>query len=190
MFEGIGTDDDPKNNISAQATDTSASAAPEVNPPRETPAGSNDADDDPLAELRDNLAAPPRPSSRASTPHISSSATSVRKNTPPSSRSGRSSEEKSTTTAEEQKTSRSTPAPQQPLGKTTQEDAGGGGGWWGGWGGLTSMATAAVKQAREAVEDIQKNEDALKLAEQVKGNYGALRGLGALFQPLKYCHTN
>jgi hypothetical protein len=55
--------------------------------------------------------------------------------------------------------------------------------WWG-WGGIvataTATASAAVKQAEAAVKEIQKNEEALKWAEQVKGNVGALRGFGEL----------
>lgn len=52
---------------------------------------------------------------------------------------------------------------------------GGGGGWWGG---ILSTATAAMKQAEAAVKEIQANEDAKKWAEQMRGNVGALRGLG------------
>lgn len=50
-----------------------------------------------------------------------------------------------------------------------------GGGWWGG---ILSTATAAMKQAEAAVKEIQQNEEAKKWAEQVRGNVGALRGLG------------
>lgn len=53
-----------------------------------------------------------------------------------------------------------------------------GGGWWGGF---LSTATAAMKQAEAAVKEIQQNEDAKKWAEQVRGNVGALRGLGTLY---------
>lgn len=52
-----------------------------------------------------------------------------------------------------------------------------GGGWWGGF---LSSATAAVTQASAAVKEIQKNEDALKWADQVRGNVGALRAYGRL----------
>lgn len=50
-----------------------------------------------------------------------------------------------------------------------------GGGWWGG---LIATASAAVKQAESLAKEIQKNEEAQRWAEQVKGNVGALRGLG------------
>jgi hypothetical protein len=52
-----------------------------------------------------------------------------------------------------------------------------GGGWWGG---ILKTASAAVKTAGEAVKEIQQNEEAKRWAEQVKGNVGALRGLGKL----------
>lgn len=170
MFEGIGADDDPKNAAAkAQAASKAPSDEQAARPPAPPTA---EPDDDPFADVRDTLTAP-RPSSRASTPHISSSATSVRKNTPPSSRSGRSSEEKYETTGDA--SSGPTRASQNPQ---TQQEPTAGAGWWGGWGGITSMATAAVKQARGAVEEIQKHEEAQKWAEQARGNFGALRGLG------------
>jgi hypothetical protein len=50
-----------------------------------------------------------------------------------------------------------------------------GAGWWGG---LLATANAAVKTAEAAVKEIQQNEEAKRWAEQVKGNVGALRGLG------------
>lgn len=59
----------------------------------------------------------------------------------------------------------------------TAATASAGGGWWGG---ILSTATAAMKQAEAAVKEIQQNEDAKKWAEQVRGNVGALKGLGTL----------
>lgn len=53
-----------------------------------------------------------------------------------------------------------------------------GGGWWGG---LFATATAAVKQAEALAKEIKQNEEAQRWAEQVKGNVGALRGLGTTF---------
>lgn len=50
-----------------------------------------------------------------------------------------------------------------------------GGGWWGG---ILSTASAAMKQAEAAVKEIQQNEEAKKWADQMRGNVGALRGLG------------
>jgi hypothetical protein len=60
------------------------------------------------------------------------------------------------------------PAPAAPA-------ASSGGGWWGG---ILATASAAVKTAEAAVKEIQQNEEAKRWAEQVKGNVGALRGLG------------
>lgn len=60
-----------------------------------------------------------------------------------------------------------------------QQAAAAAGGWWGGF---MSTATAAIKQAEAAVKEIQQNEEAKKWADQVRGNVGALRGLGKLQQ--------
>jgi hypothetical protein len=60
-----------------------------------------------------------------------------------------------------------------------------GGGWWGG---IFATASAAMKQAEAAVKEIQQNEEAKKWADQVRGNYSALRGYGKLpniSQPLR-----
>ncbi|KAI1809960.1 maintenance of telomere capping protein 1 [Poronia punctata] len=59
------------------------------------------------------------------------------------------------------------------------DPASSGGGWWGGiFATATATASAAMKQAEAAYKEIQQNEEAKKWAEQVKGNVGALRGLG------------
>lgn len=50
-----------------------------------------------------------------------------------------------------------------------------GGGWWGS---VFSTASAAMKQAEALTKEIRQNEEAQRWAEQVKGNVGALRGLG------------
>ena len=52
-----------------------------------------------------------------------------------------------------------------------------GGGWWGG---IFATASAAVKQAEALAKEVQKSEEAQRWAEQVKGNVGALRGLGMI----------
>ncbi|KAI9857580.1 MAG: hypothetical protein M1813_008172 [Trichoglossum hirsutum] len=152
--------------------------------------------EDELEELR-NLAE--RPGSRPHTPRLASgtgttrSPKSVGTNTPPP--TGRSSEERekfqitrksgestrsfhtgitprSQATVEEEDEPENKPLPSaaaQPQANTT------GGGWWGG---IFATATAAVKTAEAAVKEIQQNEEAKRWAEQVKGNVGALRGLG------------
>ncbi|KAI1103651.1 maintenance of telomere capping protein 1 [Jackrogersella minutella] len=57
--------------------------------------------------------------------------------------------------------------------------AAGGGGWWGGlFATASATANAAMKQAEAAYKEIQQNEEAKKWADQVKGNVGALKGLG------------
>lgn len=68
----------------------------------------------------------------------------------------------------EKKTPIAEPAAPQPAATT-------GGGWWAG---ILATANAAAKTAEAAVKEIQKNEEAKRWAEQVKGNVGALRGLG------------
>jgi hypothetical protein len=69
------------------------------------------------------------------------------------------------------------PTPQAgPVKNVGSSGAGGGRGGW--WGGFLSTASAAVSQAQAAVREIQKNEEAQRYLEQVKGNVGALRGFG------------
>ncbi|KIW61391.1 hypothetical protein PV05_01520 [Exophiala xenobiotica] len=155
------------------------------------PAQSSQSEQDLLAELG-NLAQ--RPASRPATPSLKPnppSAAGVRSPqrtstaTPPP---GRTSEEKSsngqrksgdsmrsfhqsftpaTTSTEGSAESDSTPEP-APAAAT-------GGGWWGG---ILSTASAAVHQAQAAAKEIQKNEEAQKWADQVRGNVGLLRGFG------------
>ncbi|KAK2768398.1 hypothetical protein FQN54_000253 [Arachnomyces sp. PD_36] len=69
----------------------------------------------------------------------------------------------------------------QTVEESSQASGGGGGGWWGG---IFATASAAVKQAEAAVKEIQNNEEAQKWAEQVKGNVGALKGLGGELRTL------
>ncbi|KAI1636359.1 maintenance of telomere capping protein 1 [Biscogniauxia mediterranea] len=65
---------------------------------------------------------------------------------------------------------------QGPVEQTSQAT---GGGWWGGiFATATATASAAMKQAEAAYKEIQQNEEAKKWAEQVRGNVGALKGLG------------
>jgi hypothetical protein len=42
----------------------------------------------------------------------------------------------------------------------------------------TEAANAAKKQAEAAYQELQKNQEAQRWAEQVRGNVGALRGMG------------
>ncbi|KAJ9637964.1 hypothetical protein H2204_004554 [Knufia peltigerae] len=144
-----------------------------------------------LAELG-NLAQ--RPASRPATPSLKPNAPSTTGARSPKRTStatpppGRTSEEKSsngqrksgdsmrsfhqsftpaTTSTEDSADADATPEPAPAPSK--------GGGWWGG---LLSTASAAVHQAQAAVKEIQKNEEAQKWADQVRGNVGMLRGFG------------
>ncbi|CAN8101653.1 unnamed protein product [Discula destructiva] len=144
-----------------------------------TPVSAKPKSDDILAELEDQLGdkAPSRPH----TPRITTAAAAKQQRAsldqPPSA-----------TTAVPRKSAESARSPLamstdlQPESKapTTVEQAlqqplAAGGGWWGG---IMSTATAAIKQAEAAVKEIQQNEEAKKWADQVRGNVGALRGLG------------
>jgi hypothetical protein len=144
----------------------------------ETPGG------DVLQEL-ENLAVQ-RPASRPSTP-------STTRRTPLAvTPGGRSSEEKSgsrksgdstrpyhlSMTPADTTPSETTPATESPEPEAKGGSSGAGGGGW--WGGIFATATAAVKQAEAAVKEIQKNEEAQRWAEQVRGNVGVLKGLGML----------
>ncbi|KAI2626114.1 maintenance of telomere capping protein 1 [Hypomontagnella submonticulosa] len=64
-----------------------------------------------------------------------------------------------------------------PVEQTAQGAAGGG--WWGGlFATASATANMAMKQAEAAYKEIQQNEEAKKWADQVRGNVGALKGLG------------
>ena len=156
-----------------------------------------------LAEL-DNLAQQPdRPKSRphtprtagASIPPAQESPKRTSTNTPPTtaaatSGASRSSEEKAPVqsrrsgestrsfhqgfTPDDEEERGAAPAQQEAAsGATTTTQSGGG--WWGG---IVAKASAAVKQAEALAKEIQRNEEAQRWAEQVKGNVGALRSYG------------
>lgn len=55
---------------------------------------------------------------------------------------------------------------------------GGGGGWWGS---MMGAASAAVKQAEAAVKEIRGNEEAIRWAEQVRGNVEKVKEYGMNF---------
>ncbi|KAL6252326.1 hypothetical protein RBB50_000044 [Rhinocladiella similis] len=124
-----------------------------------------------LAELG-NLAQ--RPASRPATPSLKPNAPSAAVARSPNRSStatpppGRTSEEKSSNG--QRKSGDNADATPEPAPAPSK-----GGGWWGG---LISTASAAVHQAQAAVKEIQKNEEAQKWADQVRGNVGMLRGFG------------
>lgn len=156
------------------------------------------------ADLLAELELPERPKSsgrpqtpRTSTPGLASRATPKRTGTatPTSNDGARSSEER----AQQRKSGESsrsfhnsfTPAssgegdvePEKAasiIPEAAQEQSSGGG-WWGS---VFSTASAAVKQAEALAKEIRQNEEAQRWAEQVKGNVGALRGLGKSKYPI------
>lgn len=143
-------------------------------------------EDDPLAELSALAAA--RPTSRPTTPRVSSSTTSGtrRIETPAGSEppSVRTSEEKqlragdgsiarkSTESIRNHHDVQSTPEQAKDVSSTPASQSGG---WWGS---VYSAASAAVKQAEAAVNEIRSNEEAQKWAEQVRGNVEKVKAYG------------
>ncbi|EON68475.1 hypothetical protein W97_07685 [Coniosporium apollinis CBS 100218] len=197
QFEDI-PEDTPPVPTTTNTTTLAPNAATAKKPTRSTAHTPSAEGPDPLAEL-ESLAA--RPVSRPATPKLSSSSTASRNRsprrpgtaTPPS--SGRTSEDRpahsyalprrsgestrsfhqSFTPSLEETAEHEQKAHAASLAPEPAQKSGGGGGWWGG---LFATASAAVKQAEAAVKEIQKNEEAQRWAEQVKGNVGALRGFG------------
>ncbi|KAF7719887.1 Uncharacterized protein PECH_000952 [Penicillium ucsense] len=148
------------------------------------PAGKDDAtaeQEDILAELEKQ--ASQRPTSGPGTPRLSlDKARPATRSPRPSTTIEQSREDKSRVSADIPRSSVRQEQPKQetapgPAASQQQEQnqSGGGGGWWGG---LFAVAGAAVKQAEAAVKEIQKNEEAQRWAQQVKGNVGALRDFG------------
>jgi hypothetical protein len=133
-----------------------------------------------------------RPSSRPHTPKLASSSSTSsnprRIATPSSTGSGRTSEDKAQAPRKSGESARSfhqsfAPTAEEPP-KPAPEPKQSGGGWWGGLlSTATATANAAKKQAEAAYAEIQKNQEAQRWAEQVRGNVGALRGIGALLVP-------
>lgn len=174
LFEGIG---DKKN--------TAASAAPTKTPVSAKPK----AGDDILAELENELGE--KPPSRPHTPRVREHQTKPAKRTgTPTAERASLDEPKSSLPRKSAESTRSLHASLTPSatssdlqesektkGTVEAQQASSGGGWWGG---LLSTASAAMKQAEAAVKEIQQNEEAKKYLEQVRGNVGALRGLGKL----------
>ncbi|CAG8948794.1 hypothetical protein HYFRA_00001916 [Hymenoscyphus fraxineus] len=175
LLEGLGEDDAKAQAGTKGSGASTGKAAKPV---------SSQAEQDLLDEL-ENLGA--QPASRPHTPRISQ----VKRATPPPG-STRSSEDKqlprksgestrsfhtsftpSATSSELQEAEKKAPAA-QPAEK--QEAAPAAGGGW--WGSVFATASAAVKTAEAAVKEIQQNEEAKRWAEQVKGNVGAIAGLG------------
>ncbi|KAL5594808.1 hypothetical protein BROUX41_001715 [Berkeleyomyces rouxiae] len=68
--------------------------------------------------------------------------------------------------------------PDRDSSASQKQSSGGGGGWWGLVAAASATASAAIKQAEQAVKEIQQNDEAKKWADQVRGNVGALKGFG------------
>ncbi|PSN64983.1 hypothetical protein BS50DRAFT_48735 [Corynespora cassiicola Philippines] len=132
----------------------------------------------------------PRPSSRPNTPKLSSSSTTSsnpRKTgvaTPSSTGSARTSEDRPAPPRKSGESARSyhqsfAPTQEEPPKPAPEPKQQSGGSWWGGLlSTATATASAARKQAEAAYQEIQKNQEAQRWAEQVRGNVGALRGIG------------
>ncbi|KAF9872510.1 hypothetical protein CkaCkLH20_10007 [Colletotrichum karsti] len=181
LFEGIG------GNAAAAAAPKKSLEKKAAKPT--TAASKAMADQDILAELEKDLEQPSRPHTpriketaakapprRSATPTTDDKAAAPRKSTD-SARSLRASFTPSATSSDLQETERK-PAEQPSAASTSAAAAAApaaGGGWWGS---VFSTASAAMKQAEAAVKEIQKNEEAKKWAEQVRGNVGGLRALG------------
>ncbi|KAI8191052.1 Maintenance of telomere capping protein 1 [Colletotrichum sp. SAR 10_75] len=173
LFEGIGGEAPaPKKSL-------------EKKPKPTTAASKAMADQDILAELEKDLEQPSRPHTpriketaakgpprRSATPTIDDKAAAPRKSTD-SARSLRASFTPSATSSDLQETEKTTASSSAAAAAAAAPAAGGG--WWGS---VFSTASAAMKQAEAAVKEIQKNEEAKKWAEQVRGNVGGLRALG------------
>ena len=185
QFEGLGDEE--------QGIKRAPKASTSTRTTRTTTTTQQQSEADLLAEL-DNLAQErpksrphtPRPASTATSPaipHQSSPKRTAAATPPPPSGSTRSSEER--TGQQSRKSGESTrsfhqsftPADSEHEPEPEKVVQSSGGGWWGG---IFATATAAVKQAEALAKEIQKNEEAQKWAEQMKGNVGALRGFGSL----------
>lgn len=184
QFEGLGAEDASTTQRAPKATTTRA----------QRPAPPQQSEADLLAEL--DILAQERPASRPHTPRMQSSATVPAPKASPK-RNAAASPPPAARTSEERAISRKsaestrsfhtsyTPRTEAELDAEPEKSAtvipqavqepSSGGGWWGG---IFATATAAVKQAEALAKEIQKNEEAQRWAEQVKGNVGALRGLG------------
>jgi len=145
-----------------------------------------DNENDPLAEL--TALAQVKPASRPHTPHLSSSTASGA--TGPKIATPTSSGQASNRPSEEGERSKPRSSHEirrditaQSVAKKAEEDgspekSSAGGGWWGS---VFTVASAAVKQAGDAVKEISSNEEAKKWAEQVRGNVETLKSYGRCY---------
>ncbi|KAK4160165.1 maintenance of telomere capping protein 1 [Cladorrhinum sp. PSN259] len=174
LFEDLGEETAPK-----KPTKPTKPAPPSAS--KTAKAVDAAAEFDPLADLENQLEEEKAP--RPHTPRIreiaskSSPAKRAAANTPPPAADSSSAARKSAeSTASYHATPSATSSELHDGSEKTQTATSGGGGGW--WGGILSTATAAMKQAETVVKVVQQNEEARKWADQVRGNVGALRGLG------------
>jgi hypothetical protein len=174
QFDSLGVESTAEPSTKPPATAATAPPQTELN-------------EDIIAELG-NLASQ-RPSSRAGTPRTSTHElrTSTKSPKLAATPAGRSSEEKiqprkSGENGRYNKAQDAQPTTSEQSAAEEKPSSSGGGGWWGGiFATASATAAAAVKQAEAAVKEIQQNEEALKWADQVRGNVGALRDLGTVY---------
>ncbi|KAJ5157205.1 uncharacterized protein N7482_008305 [Penicillium canariense] len=130
--------------------------------------------EDVLAELEKQAAQ--RPSSGPGTPRLSADKSRSATRSPRLSATiERSSEDKTRLSTEASRAGAKQEQQKQEAENAAAQEQEQGGGWWGGF---FATASAAMKQAEAAVKEIQKNEEAQRWAQQVKGNVGALRDFG------------
>lgn len=158
--------------------------------------------DDILAELESELGEKPKAPSRPHTPRVAvggatkasaaraslnepkSASSTVRKSAESARAANAASFTPSATSSELQESERTKGTVEQQQQQLEQQAPAAGGGWWGG---ILSTASAAMKQAEAAVKEIQQNEEAKKYLESVRGNVGALRGLGKSYNVHNTC---
>lgn len=130
-----------------------------------------------VQQVKRSSTATPPPASRRSEDRSSEEKHAIPRKSVDSTRSFHTSFTPSATSSDLQEAEKKAPIA-QPVTETPST----GGGW--SWGSVfataTATASAAVNQAQAAVKEIQQNEEAKRWAEQVKGNVGALRGLGKI----------
>ena len=188
LFEGIGDDSAPKKTAAASKPKPATSKT-------KGSVGKGKAEQDILADLESELEKEPAP--RPHTPRIKDAGSKRTSTATPPPAAVRRSEDKlprkstestrsfhasftpSATSSELQDSEKKGSSEQTAAGSS----GGGGGGWWGGiFATASATANAAIKQAEAAYKEIQKNEEAKKWAEQVRGNVGALKGLGKWYR--------
>ncbi|CAK7207673.1 hypothetical protein SEUCBS139899_010484 [Sporothrix eucalyptigena] len=169
LFEGIG---DEKKAAPSTKKSTAGKAAGKAGTKAKTAAASSAAEKDILAELENELG---EQGSRPHTPRTKGSPAPPQQTALPR-RSAESSKAYSARNSTDERTAAAPVVVETAQPEPASAAASSGGGGW--WGGILSTASAAMKQAEAAVKEIQQNEEAKKWADQVRGNYTTLRGLG------------